>query len=188
MSLKDHSDTWVKATFTHTSNAHLQGPRESHSTQSVASKSTAAGKASVPQASRTKQSICSGWDCQELDLLRRESYYTTRQDLSYSGGRDPLSRRGTCRRESWSTLLLSIRRQWKAHSAGSSADALFICLLVLWWLVTPLDVTCGGGRSVAGHSRHHHILAWVLPYWAFLGCMLYQSCPYRWCPVLAAAV
>jgi hypothetical protein len=46
MSLKDCSDTQVNATtFIRTSNAHLQAPRGSHSTQSVA----AAGKACAPR-------------------------------------------------------------------------------------------------------------------------------------------
>jgi hypothetical protein len=87
MSLKDHSGTGVNATtFIHTSNAHLQGPGGSHGMRLVASQSTVAGKACAPPGSPMKQSA------------------TTQQDLCYSG-RDPLARRGTCRRESLAASL-----------------------------------------------------------------------------------
>jgi hypothetical protein len=60
MSLKDHSDTRVNAaTFIHTSNTHLQGPRGNHSTQ-LPHRALWQAKLVFHGGSPTKQLVCSG--------------------------------------------------------------------------------------------------------------------------------
>jgi hypothetical protein len=120
MSLKDHSDTWVNATtFIHTSNAHLQGPRGSHGTQSVTSLGTASGKACARRkgAPPTSQFV----------------WAESAGNLICLGGTRPLTQereilwQGEAHRGESPLMLVYIAREhhWKAHSAGSSAGALF---------------------------------------------------------------
>jgi hypothetical protein len=125
LSLNDHSDTWVNATtFIHTSNVCLQDTRGCHSTQVVTSQGTVAGKACAPQESSTKQFIQA--EIARSSIHSRERA-TRQQDLSYSGERDLLARKGSYKRESLDDciciLLMSNRGHWRAHSAGSSAGA-----------------------------------------------------------------
>jgi hypothetical protein len=124
MSLKDHSDTWVNATtFICILNATLTRSRGNHSTGSVASQGTAAGKAcapwrephqaissfwlrvlagkaSAPQRSPAQLSAVSSFGLRmpgaQSVLEGAQPYFRT----SYSGERVPLARRGTCEKES----------------------------------------------------------------------------------------